>query len=588
MGTLLALAVTSAPAAAQEPAEWAGIEIGGGGVKVVLFQVGPGRTLTPVAAKTQTSNIAASVKPGEDDFDPEQVKGTVEAVRHLREEFANKVPDERVRIVASSGVARYKAGTKRLGEALAGALSKNIKPMEVIDTEKEVRWSFKGVFLKEEDRKDAIYVDIGGSNTKFGYVDGDKIPAVYGVIDMGSNSLPGRLGLDEKLSLDNLIEELNKEVKRNKIKEELKKQVDIVKRTGLPRKVYLGGGGAFGMAVIEGVWRGQPGTAYRPGTPIPLDPKKIAHFTQLMLIDKEGDPYGPSDKDPDGVFQKELKEAKKNYPRSKLVTAAALLQAVSAEFSLGDKKKDELYFVPNSHLAWLPGYMEGVVFPPSDNRTPTIPGEKPKTEPLSRDDLAKAVEDLKREIDLKKEIAAGNAQLKDISDKLKVISDQLGKLVDKTSSPAVQSKDLDQVLKALGEIKEAIKGGGLPPEPTKTDPSTAAWHFLRAREAYLDGRAQEALTHFDAATRADPGEPAYWYGMAIAQQRLGLQVFSRITARRVAAAFEQKASTYDAVCVAFERIQGAERTAVNGYIDAAAHGRTGVFKTLVVGSTAAK
>jgi tetratricopeptide (TPR) repeat protein len=334
------------------------------------------------------------------------------------------------------------------------------------------------------------------------------------------------------------------------------------------KKIYLGGGASWCMAILEGDWEGgPPGPVTGPGSPVKLRPGTITRFMQ-RVIDKNADILQLEPKGLSKEQERELEGVRKRFgPKDKLVAAAAILGALADSLDLGNDEKVQVYFAPNSHLAWIQGYVE--------SRVRKIISQ---TKALSPQDLERAVEQVR------KELGEGNSQLKEVAAKLATLSEQLGKLADKASQ-APPPVDLQPLLSELRGIREAINkkqtpnngpvGRQNPPPvppgvtPAGGDAFTASQHFNRALESYHDCQLEQALIHFDAATRADSYDPASWYGLAITQQRIGLKESARATAWRLAAAFQRDHEAYPSVCVPFERIQGTDRHAVDEYISQA-------------------
>jgi uncharacterized protein (TIGR03000 family) len=398
---------------------WAGIEVGGSGVKAVVLHArseGGTEMLTDinrgnsVKEKQLVEQSHLTSKMNGKSFDKDQIDRSVAAVRKLgdivKKEY--KVPPAHIYVAASSGVAtrgadNYTVLEKRIGE-LGFVLGQ-------VSAEEEVRFTFLGMLPAptRAERDNALVIDIGGSNIKFGYVTEDKPgnwrTTTSGSVLYGSNVL-------ETTAKDNLKERLARAGSSTEFIEELKtlrttvvepKLIAAIKEfqeekegklqaerkaKGLPasmelrkRKVYLCGGASFVMAVLEKRW--PPEKENEPEDQVvPITPELVDDL-YLKLRDKEWD----IDKIPGNERWREaLKDMKDAFRSSdRRIAASELLKAVYDAFELG--KDREVVYVPNSHLVWIRGYVEA-------RRLAHIG----KVTPVTQDSVDDAVAEIKGEL----------------------------------------------------------------------------------------------------------------------------------------------------------------------------------------------
>jgi uncharacterized protein (TIGR03000 family) len=463
---LLAVVVLPLPAVAQQPRDlWAGIEVGSIGVKVYILEIRKGpdnrRELHEVAAKDFPGNITANEvkEAGVTKFDPDAIQRTAEAVRQAHafaHEGDHKVPDDHIYVVASSGVVQRKAANMDQLKAEIAKRFEGGKTLDLITVADEVKYTFLGV-VPEQDRNDTLYIDIGGGNTKFGYVaqeGGRWTKTTYGSIPFGSQTLLTEAAVKPDAARADLLTAV-KEAGDKKVKPALEKEKQKVQARP---KVLLGGGASWSMAVLEEVWKGEPGPVLGPGRPVAVDPDKIAAFT-ARVRDEQQDLYELKTKEPGPEQKAELQNVRKIFPPPRLVAAAAVLAVVADVFELKkDNKAVGVSFAPNSHLAWIRGYVE--------NKLPGgTGGTVPPREPAGQE-IQKAVDEIKNAAHeaVAREIKAATAELTNEARKavqeaaareMKNVADGLAKELKSVAQEAL-TKELKEGTAALAN--EARKG----------------------------------------------------------------------------------------------------------------------------------
>jgi uncharacterized protein (TIGR03000 family) len=485
LGALLALVVAAFPALAQQQRDLcAGIEIGTTGVKAVVLEVKKDKDghaeFHQVAARDFPGNLTAGeVKEpgGGTKFDRGAIERTVEAVQQARD-FAveQKVPTPRIYVAAGSGVVRRNAGNMdTLKVEIYKLFPREGKELDEIDTEKEVKYAFLGA-VPEKDRKGVLYVDVGDSHTTFGYVtreDGRWKRTLFGVVPFGASTLLEAAAVKPDARRADLIKAVA-EVRQKKVQPALVEEKNL---TGWKPKsrpnVYLGGAVPWSMAVLEEVWKGEPDSVPDPGKskPVHFDPGKIASFA-ARVGDEQKDPYLL--KEPTKEQKVELQKVKDVFPPPRLVAAAELLTAVSEAFELKKKKNKGAtpYFVPDSHLARIRGYVE-------EKYRDDLGRQSPIGETFA-EETKKAREEIKK--------AFQEALTKELKDSKGVLATEIKKAVQEAVAEKLAP---DQVKKALqNAVAEKIK---ISPEEIKKAAQDAVAAKITIAPADLKKAAQDAV-----------------------------------------------------------------------------------------------
>jgi hypothetical protein len=179
---LLAFGFVTTPAARAEVR--AGIEIGGRGVKVIVLDVtssDAGNEVTVKMVTTKDTNLVAGLaKTGV--FDPGAVKDTTTAIKSFLDTIGreHKLRPDQVPVVGSSGllapVAYKPEQVKKCQADLAREVSEATgAKMTFITPRQEVELSLKAC-IPQRFRATAVFLDIGGGNTKGGYFDAEGKP----------------------------------------------------------------------------------------------------------------------------------------------------------------------------------------------------------------------------------------------------------------------------------------------------------------------------------------------------------------------------------------------------------------------------
>jgi hypothetical protein len=186
-----ALLAGPGPARAADAKVYAGIEIGGKGVKATVVEARPGGLYKRLFAGTRNTTLSV-LKDGA--FDKDAINDAVSAISGFIETISAKyrLPPARIVVVGSSGLPR---ASNR--DAFVRAVKKATgKDLRFIDDRTEVELTIAGVTPKG-DRDRSISLDIGSGNTKGGYkpAGGDL---VYVAIPLGTVTFTERVRKEAK------------------------------------------------------------------------------------------------------------------------------------------------------------------------------------------------------------------------------------------------------------------------------------------------------------------------------------------------------------------------------------------------------
>ena len=344
-----------------------GIEIGSKGVKATALHFtrkGNGYDVKILYSETINTTI---MKVKDNRFTPEAIAETVEAVRKIfnRMQQEHRISPEHIYIVGSSGL---RSDNK---QDLVGEVKKAVgKDMSFLTVEMEVQLSIAGTIPQQREdenrpgneRYAAMLIDIGSGNTKGGYQQSASAPAgglppeefvtmgiPYGTVTFTNEATRYRkaegdlkeFALDARLLGPKILNEpLNKE---------------IAKRPGLAarERLYLTGGIVWAMATLLYPENRRAFT--------PLTAEDIERFHYLTRSDVNSllnpDLSFITDQTRRLTAQKEIDSVKAAFTPKNLIAGAEILNAVSTEFKLQDKK---IWFARFGHLSWILSYVRGV------------------------------------------------------------------------------------------------------------------------------------------------------------------------------------------------------------------------------------
>jgi hypothetical protein len=324
---------------------YAGIEIGGRGVKATVVEARPDGVYKRLFSKTQNTTLSV-LKDGA--FDKNAIDDTVSAISGFIKTISEKykLPASRIVVVGSSGVP--KASNR---DAFVAAVKKATgKDLRFIDDLTEVELTIAGIVPKEE-RERSIALDIGGGNTKGGYKPAGA-PLVYVAIPLGTVTFTQRITREAKaqgipfadaaarLREDELIAPLSKGAKA---------MPELAKR----KRVYLSGGSIWAMVSLI-----HPEALDR--VYVTFTAADVAAFRELVR--KKPGTFPEPDMSritAQELKQRALKEVKtvqRVYSPDNLLAGAEILSALVKAFDLEGRT---LIFPRNGAVGWLTAYIAG-------------------------------------------------------------------------------------------------------------------------------------------------------------------------------------------------------------------------------------
>ena len=320
-----------------------GLEIGGRGVKATIVELRPDGVIRRILARTQPTKLTV-LEGGK--YRTAAIDDTAAAMsryaRLFREDY--KIPPERIHVVGSSGVpiAENVADLKSAVKKATG------KDLVFIDDKTEVELGIEGIIPKA-DRPKAISLDIGGGNTKGGYIL-EKGPLVYAAIPLGSVTFHSQVaaharanGVPHGAAARKLAE--------TEVVAPLKKSAMAM--TELPKRthVYLSGGMVWAFISAS-----KPEAIDR--ALVPFTSAEVEAFVERVRKNEGRLPANLLDHIKDADIKerasKELRTALKVYPPESLVSGAEILQALVTAFELKGKT---LVFPRNGAHGWLTAYI---------------------------------------------------------------------------------------------------------------------------------------------------------------------------------------------------------------------------------------
>ena len=319
---------------------FAGIEIGSKGIKMTILDVDNIKKGSFTIKSYWTENVGLAKGISIDgNLLQEDIEKAAIVVNENYKKIKNesKISDENIFIVGSSGVAMAK-NTQVLVDKVKSLTSKSL---EFIDAQTEGKMLLKGC-IPPVDYKDSMVLDIGGGNTKGGYVD----------VFNNENFVFFPLSLN--YGTVTLTEAVNKKTKNDEIGEFniksfgflplLREQVSAMyksKPIALEKqKVYMSGGAVWAFYTLLNGPAKEQFTEFKLEDVINYDAmikNNFKHFQDLAKTDKE------------------IEKVIKTYSHKYLISASnLLLVTLEAIPNINEKK---LYFAKEGQIAWLVSYI---------------------------------------------------------------------------------------------------------------------------------------------------------------------------------------------------------------------------------------
>lgn len=344
---------------------YAGIEIGSNGPRYCLVEFLPaakGGDNFRVVAHEQTGARLTKDMEKTGHFDEVEFRKTMKAVQTFYDRLVKeqKIPPEQIVIVSSEGLFGSIAGrgdidqhekdhlTDQCREALSTAVNKATgQTMEFVNLTRFAEHELKAV-VRQSDRNDAVFLDIGGGSTRGGYCDSAGL--IHDAQGPGIRSFMGRVndGLPEDGNFAERAAEVAEQYLREPFRKGLRRDPEFTARS----KIFLAGGIVWVMAYCQ-----HPDDA---DNYVRVTAQDIEEFTAKV----RKMPELLSKIRPDGSLPSERQDwLKDEYARmriafkapERLVAGAEILLALSTELQFARR---EIWFYRHSDFSWVASYIE--------------------------------------------------------------------------------------------------------------------------------------------------------------------------------------------------------------------------------------
>jgi exopolyphosphatase/pppGpp-phosphohydrolase len=320
---------------------YGGIEIGGKGVKMSVIDVeNVKKSIYQVKDFwTENAGIARGISI-DGNLAQEDMDIACEIVQRSYQKLLNeyKIDDKNIFIVASSGV-----GMAKNTDALAAQVKKlTNKDLDIISSQLEAKLMLKGC-IPPKNYQNSMILDIGGGNTKGGYVDSfNESNIIFFPIsmDLGTITMTEKINLKSKLKTVFEFNELSFDFLPT-LREKVVKMYENRPQATEKNNIYLSGGAVWAFYTL---FNGK--AAEENFTQIKLE-DIIYHKYSIENSIKKFEDLALNNRDVDKVL--------KTYSQKHLITANNLLISVLENIPNIENKK--LYFVKQGQLAWLLAYV---------------------------------------------------------------------------------------------------------------------------------------------------------------------------------------------------------------------------------------
>ena len=319
---------------------YAGIEVGSKGIKMSVLDVDNIKKGDYVVSSFWTENVGIAKGISIDgNLAKEDIDAAVAVVvanyAKIKKEF--KVKEENIYIVGSSGVAM--AENKQ--DLIVAVKNATNKTMEFIDANNEAKMLLRGC-VPPIDYPKAMVLDIGGGNTKGGYVDtrnGDVLVFFPISLSYGSVTLTEAV---LKKTKNKTIEEYN--LKSFGFLPILRTQINAMYASSPStldkEKVYMSGGAVWAFYTLMNGAAKEPFSEFKLEDVIYYDQVLKNNFTRYEDLAKT---------------DKEVAKVLKTYSQKHLISGVNILLACLEALPNINAKK--LYFAKEGQIAWLVSYI---------------------------------------------------------------------------------------------------------------------------------------------------------------------------------------------------------------------------------------
>ena len=318
---------------------YGGIEIGSKGIKMTVLEVDNIKrgNYTKIDSWSENIGIAKGISI-DGKLAPEDIEKAAQVVitnlTKIRKVF--KVVDKNIFVVGSSGVAMA-TNTDDLVKSIRKDTNKELV---FIDAQTEGKMLLKGC-IPAKQYATSMVLDIGGGNTKGGYVDIDKDEFIFFPLSLNYGTITLTESVLKKTKSINVSEFTEKSfeflpILRNQIQEMYNTKPEALEK----ENVYLSGGAAWAFYTLT---NGESKTAFslfKLEDVLYYDAVLKNNFQKYELL---------------AETDKEVARVLKTYSQKYLISASnLLLVCLEAIPKISNKK---LYFAKEGQIAWLVSYV---------------------------------------------------------------------------------------------------------------------------------------------------------------------------------------------------------------------------------------
>ncbi len=320
---------------------YGGIEIGSKGVKISIIEVENIKKSVYKIKEFWTENVGIARGISIDgNLIQSDIDNAGKAVFKNYQKLLNeyKIEDEKIFIVASSGVGLAK-NTATLVNKIKELTNKKI---EVISSQLEAKLSFKGCIPPKFYDK-ALLLDIGGGNTKGGYVDmvNDENTVFFPInLDLGTITLTEKI--KKNISTEKITDFTNESILYSaSLKNEVFEMLNKRAKTFDKSNIYTSGGAVWAFYTLSTLGEAPDNiNSYTIDDVLKYDQVLKYNFEKFQLLAKT---------------EKEIDRVLNTYSQKHLISANNIL--ISCLQNLDIKESKKIYFVKNGQIAWLLSYI---------------------------------------------------------------------------------------------------------------------------------------------------------------------------------------------------------------------------------------
>ena len=320
---------------------YGGIEIGSKGIKMSVLDVDNIRKGRYEIKSFWTENvgiakgIAIDGNLADDDIDAAATV-VLNNYKKIKNEF--NVTDENIFIVGSSGVAMA-SNTQMLIDKIQLVTQKKL---EFIDAQTEGKMLLKGC-VPPIDYIDAVVLDVGGGNTKGGYVDvGNNENFVFFPVSLNYGTITLTEAVNKKVNKKN---DLGEYVEKSFgflpiLRDQIKAMYDTSPLALEKQKIFMSGGAVWAFYILSNGFADKPFSEFKLEDVIYYDAILKNNFQKFETL---------------ALTNTEAAKVLKVYTQKHLISGSNLLQACLEAIPNLESKK--LFFAKDGQIAWLVSYV---------------------------------------------------------------------------------------------------------------------------------------------------------------------------------------------------------------------------------------